>query len=74
MRLAADAARITTGGTRREGEIAAWRNLLWDSVRMLHVGRPDLAERCSRSAREIEFWLRGAQRSFPNQGHQSKNF
>ena len=41
-----------------EGDLIAWRNLLWDSVRMLHAGRPDLASRFRRAANEVEQYLR----------------
>ena len=54
---------IACGGNPRalEGEMTAWRNLLWDSVRMLHAGRPDLAKRFRTAAAEVEQRLKSLQ-------------
>jgi hypothetical protein len=41
-----------------EGDRLAWRNLLWDSVRMLQFRRPDLAGRFREAAGDIERRLR----------------
>jgi len=49
---------VDAGSGDFEGEMMAWRNLLWDSVRMLHAGRPDLARRFRTAAGEIEQWLK----------------
>jgi hypothetical protein len=43
-----------------EGDRLAWRNLLWDSARMLQFGRPDLARRFRDAAGEIERRVRVA--------------
>lgn len=42
----------------RDGEVSAWRNLLWDSARMRQAGRPDLAIRFQEAARQVEQSLR----------------
>lgn len=49
---------LHTAPSELDGDLAAWRNLLWDSVRMLHAGRPDLASRFRAAAAEIERTVR----------------
>ena len=43
-----------------EGAVGAWRELTWQSVRMLHAGRPDLAQRFRTAAVEIDRQFAGA--------------
>lgn len=51
---------LATPSAELEGDLSAWRNLLWDSVRMLHAGRPDLARRFRDAANDIERNLQAA--------------
>ena len=54
-----------TGASELEGCVNAWRNLLWDSVRMLQAGRPDLALRFRKAASEVHRAVTAAHGMWP---------